>query len=105
MTILKTHGQLVQETLDEYDSVPHIPDETPVNPITARAKARDLRTQQRAYALATFIFGCLCEEEVLHFDPNNSDDMSDMQCGIRIIARCIKNYIDTDASPGVPFEW
>lgn len=95
MTILESHAQLVHQAIDESEN----------NPITARAKARSIRQEQRAYAIATFVFGCLCEEEVLHFNPNNSDDMSDMQCGIRIIANCIKNYIDTDVNPGVPFDW
>lgn len=90
MTIVSGSAQLAQEQ---------------ENPITKRAAARSARQNQQAYALATFIFGCLCQEEVLHFDPNNSDDMSDMQIGINLIAACIRNYIDTEAPSGLPFDW
>lgn len=75
------------------------------NPITARAKSRSVRRIQRANALAIFVFGCLCQEEVVRFDPNNSDDVSDMQVGINIIASCIRNYIDTEVDPTLPFDW
>lgn len=59
----------------------------------------------KEYALAAFIIGCLIQEQVIQINELGSDEVSDLQCGIRIVAACLKNYDKGAGRYNLPFEW
>ncbi len=73
------------------------------NPIDKNAEATP-KIPQENYAIATFIMGCLVNEQVVRMD-NSSGSWSDIQVGIQIIAACLQKY-DRDCDRYLmPFQW
>jgi hypothetical protein len=64
-----------------------------------------VRKYNPSYALAAFVMGCLIQEQVVELSSNESDAMSDLQAGIRIIAACLKDYTIPEDHPKLPFDW
>lgn len=58
-----------------------------------------------AYQLAAFIMGSLIAEQVIQFKGNDSDSASDLDCGIRVIAACLKDTLPPDIPVQLPFRW
>lgn len=74
------------------------------NPTNKTSEATSKKITKSDYALATFIMGCLVNEQVVPFD-NSSDAWSDLQCGIQIVAACLQNYDKDMDGYHLPFEW
>lgn len=59
----------------------------------------------RHYALAAFIMGCLIQAGVVQINKFDNDEWSDLQCGIRIVAACVKDFDQEDGRYKLPFQW
>ncbi len=59
----------------------------------------------RDYALAAFIMGSLIQAGVVELRMLDSDGISDLQVGIRIIAACLVETHTEDDKYNLPFRW
>lgn len=72
---------------------------------TSEAPVTFEQITERDFALAAFIMGSLVQAQVIQIGMFDSDAISDFQCGIRIVAACLKGLKRDDDRNPLPFEW